>query len=208
MKGACMMKTIRKHLFIITIIIVLIIIIGLLLLKLRLSENNCDDIHEESIVKAEMPEASSSPKCAIDIKGAVKNPGVYTTNCDQYVNDIIALAGGLTSEADTSTINLAKQVKDEMVIIINTKEEIINMESSDIVNQEIVNDSMVDNSLININAATLDELKTIPGIGDVRAKAIIEYRNNNGSFKDIKDITNVKGIGEALYEQIKVYITT
>lgn len=164
--------------------------------------------------------------CMIDIKGAVKNPGVYTTNCNDNVSDVIRLAGGLTEEADTSVTNLAKQVTNEMVIIIYTKEEVKNSNVVDTVvkvieqecicpniqNDGCINDQITDtiggSKLININTATLEELKKIPGIGDVKAQAIINYRNANGNFKTIEDIKKVDGIGSKLYEEISIYLTT
>ena len=141
----------------------------------------------------------------------------------------IILAGGLTKEADTSVTNLAKKVTDEMVIIIYTKNEVKNSNIVDtvikVVEKECVcpniqNDGCLNteikdnisnnenNSLVNINTASVEELQTIDGIGESKAKSIVEYRNNNGLFKRIEDIKNVEGIGDKLYETIKVYITT
>ena len=145
------------------------------------------------------------------------------------VNDVINIAGGLTNDADTSVINLAKKITDEMVIIIYTKEEVKksnivdtvikvvekecvcpNIENDGCLNNEI-NDTITnkdDVNLVNINTASIDELKTINGIGDSKAKNIIEYRKKNGNFKSIEDIKNVEGIGDTLYETIKIFITT
>ena len=143
--------------------------------------------------------------------------------------DVINVAGGLTNDADTSVINLAKKITDEMVIIIYTKEEVKksnivdtvikivekecvcpNIQNDGCLNNEI-NDTITNNDdvkLVNINTATIEELKTINGIGDSKAKNIIEYRNENGNFKSIDDLKNVDGIGDTLYETIKIYITT
>ena len=113
-----------------------------------------------------------------------------------------------------------------MVIIIYTKEEVKNSNVVDtvvkVVEQECVcpniqNDGCINNQitdtiggsqLININTATLEELKKIPGIGDTKAQAIINYRNANGNFKTIEDIKKVDGIGSKLYEEISIYLTT
>lgn len=62
-------------------------------------------------------------------------------------------------------------------------------------------------SKVNINSATLEELKTLKGIGDSKANSIIEYRENSGSFKNIEDIKNVDGIGEKVFEKIKDSLT-
>lgn len=206
------MKTIRKHLFTLTIIIILIITNILLLLKLKLNETSCYNVFEETSIIKEEKISDTIDECTVDIKGAIKNPGVYTSNCDKYVYDIISMAGGLNDNADTSKINLAKKITNEMVIVIYDKDEVIN---HGIDNEchcpQITNDSCLDNTisqLININTAPLEKLKTLPGIGEAKAKAIIEYRNTFGGFKDISDIIKVNGIGEGLYEQIKVFITT
>lgn len=114
-----------------------------------------------------------------------------------------------------------------MVIIVYTKEEVKNSNVVDtvikIVEQECVcpnvkNDGCLNteidntisngNGLININTATLEQLQEIDGIGESKAKKIIEYREEKGKFTSIEDIMNVDGIGEKLYETIKAYITT
>ena len=213
------MKKLKRYLFIFTIIVVSITTNIVLIVKIRLNETSCDNVCEETTIIKETLLEPEDIKCTIDIKGAIKKPGVYTSECNKNVNDIINLAGGLNTNADTSTINLAKQVKDEMVIIVYTKEEITKKINSQIENEcqcpdvknevcVIPDETVINNKLININTATIDELKQIPGIGDAKAKAIIEYRNSIGTFKNVSDIKNVSGIGENLYEQIKVYLTT
>ena len=219
---------IRKNSKIILSFIVILLLIGIFAIKINLEKNkfnNSDDKNNIEIVSNDQTLLTNSD-CMVDIKGAVKNPGVYTTDCSDNVSDIIRLAGGLTDDADTSVTNLAKQITNEMVIIIYTKEEVKNSNVVDTVikvveqecicpniqNDGCINDKITDtiggNKLININTATADELKSIPGIGEVKAKAIINYRNNNGKFKKIEDIENVDGISIKLYEEIKIYLTT
>lgn len=172
----------------------------------------------------------------VDIKGAVNNPGVYEIEETKKVIDVVELAGGLTVQADTSLINLAKKVSNEMVIIIYTVDEvkkaiqenpIIKIVEKECICPEIKNDAclkeenIIDNInnkeddnnkdkedfIININEATKEELMNLSGIGESKAEAIISYREENGKFKKIEDIKNVPGIGETLYEQIKNSIT-
>ena len=156
-------------------------------------------------------------KITVDIKGAVKNPGVYEIDMNTTTYELIKLAGGLRSYADTSLINLSKKLKDEDVVIIYTIDEVVSLTSGDrsvkVVEKEcmcpkISNVSCVDTkntNIININTATLEELQKLSGIGNSKAKAIIEYRNNN-PFTKIEDIMNVKGIGKSLYEKNKEFI--
>lgn len=149
----------------------------------------------------------------VDIKGMVVNPGVYEVPSSYRVNDVIETAGGLVDGADTSKINLAKVVSDEMAIIIYSNEEILEKyknevcvcDCPDISNDACISDSEEDD-VININTADIDELMNIKGIGRSKAKAIIEYREKNGNFNSTSDIKNVDGIGDSLFEKIKMYI--
>ena len=153
-------------------------------------------------------------KVVVDIKGMVANPGVYEVYDNARVNDVITLAGGLIEGADTSLINLAKVVTDEMTIIIYSREEILEAYKNEVCVCDcplITNDACIDNidndELVNINTATKEYLMTVEGIGESKADSIIKYREENGNFKTIEDIKNVSGIGELLFEKIKNYIT-
>ena len=156
----------------------------------------------------------------IDIKGEVENPGVYEMQLGDRVIDALQMAGGFTDEATTDNVNLSKKLKDETVIIIPSY--LKDYENVTIKNDyEIdINDDIVQfdenesnekiessSSLVNINTASVVELMSLDGIGESKAKAIIEYRDINGDFENILDIKNVSGIGESIYEKIKDYIT-
>ena len=227
------MKIIKKIKYILLIITIIILIITYILLKKHLNNNKYKDIVtiEKDIKEETIPTEEKEPSiCSIDIKGAIKEPNVYSVDCSSTVNDVIKLAGGLNNNADTSVTNLAKKVTNEMVIIIYTKEQVKNSNVVDtvvkVVEKECVcpniqNDGCIntqitsnigesnnENGLININTASKEKLLTIPGIGESKAKAIIKYREENGNFISIEDIQKVDGIGSKLYEEIKVYITT
>ena len=161
----------------------------------------------------------------VDIKGEVKKPGVYKVTENTRVNDIITLAGGLTKNANTRSINLSKRVTDEMVIIVHSKSEITDfsktkeveksiIKNCNIESYSLVNGACADNtetpttsSLISLNTATQEELMTLSGIGEKKALDIISYREQNNGFKTIEEIMNISGIGETLFAQIKDYIT-
>lgn len=171
----------------------------------------------------------------VDIKGEVETPGVYSLLNDKRVVDAINIAGGLKDDADTTLINLSMKLKDQMVIVIYKKDDVINYNAikeveNNICNEKIVNDSCIVNNSstiiipnnedkskeeknddsstkVNINTSGKEELLSIPKIGEVKAKAIISYRESNGNFKSIDEIQNVKGIGSSLFEAIKDYIT-
>lgn len=142
---------------------------------------------------------SSNNIIVVEIKGEVLRPDVYELNEGSIVKELIEAAGGLTSEADISNINRAKEVKNHDLVIIRNINDMSNVEEHDnIIEIEEDNDGV-----ISINDADLSKLKEIPGIGDVKANAIIMYREKNGGFKSIEELKNVDGIGEKTFEKIK-----
>lgn len=140
----------------------------------------------------------------VEIKGQVKKPDVYTIDENSIINDLIDLAGGVTENADLSNINRAKKLQNHEMIYIADKND-INNDYTQATNME--NGSMDNEILVDINTATTDKLKTLNGIGDSKAKSIIEYREQNGGFKSIEEIKNVTGIGDKMFEKIKESIT-
>ena len=180
-------------------------------------ENNEEEEKIDDLPKEEKKEEVST--VIVDIKGNVNNPGVYEVENGKRINDVINMAGGLTEDADTSNINLAKIVTDEMTIVIYSKEEVLEKYKSEVCICDcpyITNDACITNepteeestsNLVNINTASVDELMTLPGLGEAKAKSIIEYRTKNGNFTSIESIKEVSGIGEAIFEKIKDYIT-
>lgn len=139
-------------------------------------------------------------KIIVHIDGQVINKGVYTIESDSRLNDLIALAGGLTEQADVSKINLAKKLNDgEKIYIYATGEEIITQENN--------YEDEENNEKININTANKNQLKTLPGIGDSIAEKIISYREKKGKFESIEDIQKVNGIGSSKFNSIKDLIS-
>lgn len=147
----------------------------------------------------------------IYICGAVKENKVITLKENSRICDAIDAAGGLTDGADLTNINLASILEDGEKIYIPKKGEISQTESISSHSQtsSYPNNSSSDlkNTKININKATQTELETIPGVGPSTALKIINYREENGKFKNIEDIKNVSGIGDSKYEKIKNYIS-
>ncbi|MCO7175661.1 helix-hairpin-helix domain-containing protein [Sporolactobacillus kofuensis] len=140
----------------------------------------------------------------VDIKGAVVHPGIYHVRPDDRVIDGITLAGGLTKKADRNKVNLAQKVADEMVIYVPVKgEEGVNSLSNPMGSEggeRPVQDGV---EKVNINTADEQKMQDLPGIGPAKAKAIILYREENGPFKSLDDLTNVSGIGDKSLEKIK-----
>ncbi|MGM9876443.1 MAG: helix-hairpin-helix domain-containing protein [Bacilli bacterium] len=195
-----------------TIIVVLGGIIFILYKNNSSSKEEVVDIFKEP--EEIEQEESNSKKVIVDIKGMINNPGVYEVDSNLRVNDVIELAGGLKEGADTSNINLAKLVSDEMTIIIYSTEEVLEKFKQEVcicncpyIQNDACINSNNDSNLININTAGIEELTTLTGIGDVKAEAIIKYRSEVGKFKTKEELLNVEGIGEALFEKIKDNIT-
>jgi len=134
----------------------------------------------------------------VDLAGAVVKPGVYEVTSDTRLFRVIEMAGGLTEEADTNSVNQASFVQDGEKIIIPSKSDQASV-SAETSQTPVVDPTL---GLININIASKEELTTLNGIGDVMAERIIEYRASN-RFKNKEDIMSVKGIGTGIYEKIK-----
>ena len=128
------------------------------------------------------------------VTGEVNNPGVYTLTNDDRVEDAIEAAGGLKENAFIEYTNLAQRLYDEQYINIPS-----------INDQTKSNKSTVKtySGVININTASIDEFCQLPGIGKTIASRIVEYRNNVGNFEDIRDIMNVEGVSETLFNKIR-----
>ena len=174
-------------------------------------------IANNEIITKEVSEVAKQEevKLYFDIKGSVKKPGVYEFKKNDRVIDAINMAGGLLKNANTSNINLSQKLVSEMVIYVMNNSEIKN--GSKVISCDTkcktevieVNNCVEEKKLetsknkININTATVEDFTGLSGIGEAKAKSIVEYRNSNGNFKSIEDIKNISGIGEALFNKIK-----
>ena len=159
----------------------------------------------ETTMLAEKTEVSTTQETVIfvDIKGEVKNPGVYQMKVGDRVKDALDAAGGLTEEADSQKVNLAKRLEDQMVIVVSKVGEEAEAIPTGATSKEEAKEGKV-----NINTATVEELKTLKGVGEKKAEAIIEYRKKNGSFQTKEDLMKVRGIGKKLFESFQERIVT
>lgn len=161
---------------------------------------------QEQLEEVSTEESEEPSQLVIDVKGAVEKPGLYTLEVGSRVNDAVEAAGGLTSQADPKSINLAQKLSDEAVVYVASKDENISVVASTTASSAMSQDEK-STSLVNLNTATEADLQTISGIGAKRASDIIAYREANGGFKSVDDLNNVSGIGDKTMESIRPYVT-
>ncbi|CDB27787.1 dNA-binding protein ComEA family [Firmicutes bacterium CAG:582] len=198
------------------IIIAIIILVALVVSYVLSLDNKEVSAENVEITKTDVTNVTS--KVYVDIKGSVKKPGVYQVSADSIVWDIVNLSGGFTKNAYTKNINLSQKVKDEMVIYVFSKNEMLKMNenvktdttcTTNIINYDnciTTEKNETSTVLVNINTASKEELMNVSGIGASKADSIIAYRIKT-PFSKIEDIMNVSGIGESLFDKIKKYIT-
>lgn len=171
------------------------------------SEQPMDETNEPT---NEIPKKDvETNKLLVDVKGAVKHPGVYSLLSTDRILDAIQAAGGYTEDANPLAINLAQKLSDEMVIYVPRKDEefdvnLIGQNATTLTNSTSSNAS--NSGKINLNTASENDLQQLPGIGPSKAKAIIEYREEIGRFQSIEQLKNVSGIGDKTFEKLKEYI--
>ena len=135
---------------------------------------------------------------AVHVCGAVMQEGVYYLPAGSLVCDALQAAGGFRGDADHDVLNLAQEIRPGEQIRVPTITEAFSVRQAE---------SDAAAGLVNINTADKTELMTLPGIGEVRAEAIVAYRRSHGAFAAVKDILQVTGIRESIYEDIKDKIT-
>lgn len=138
----------------------------------------------------------------VHVAGEVQQPGLYHLPEGSNVQDAIEAALGASENAGLDLINLATILNDGQRITIPPKTD--HTDSLEIPQRS---SGLQVNSLVNINTASQAELESLPGIGQVKARAIIDYRTQNGYFLNLEELMNVEGIGQKTFEQLKELIT-
>ncbi|WP_201307048.1 helix-hairpin-helix domain-containing protein [Companilactobacillus farciminis] len=160
-----------------------------------------NDIKTEIKASPKVPKKTDSmPKnklVAVDIQGAVKKPGVYQVKENSLVQTAIQLAGGLADNADTKQINQAKRVSDQMQVYVP----VVGSTSA------VSTSAPAKGEKVNINNAKAEDFKDVTGIGPKKAEKIIAFREKNGNFKSLHDLTKVSGIGEKSLDSLKDQLT-
>ena len=156
----------------------------------------------------------TSQELVIDVSGAVKNPGVRHLKEGQRVQDAIEACGGLTDQGDSSSLNLAAKLIDGSKLVVPRLNEAVQVDAAYDGHQGAQtysssasksNSSLAKNS-INLNTATLSDLDRLPGVGQVTAQSILDYRKQRGGFTSIDNLLEVKGIGPNKLEKIRPFV--
>ena len=162
-----------------------------------------DSSSEKEVKKEEKEESLEQDQITVDVKGAVKSPGIYDLPAGSRVHDAVQKAGGLTEEADSKSLNLAQKVSDEALVYVPSKGE-------EATSQQTASGTPPSSSKekkVNLNKASLEELKQVKGLGGKRAQDIIDHREANGKFKSVDELKKVSGIGAKTIEKLKDYVT-
>ena len=161
-----------------------------------------DSSSEKEVKKEEKEESPEQDLITVDVKGAVKSPGIYDLPVGSRINDAVQKAGGLTEQADSKSLNLAQKVSDETLVYVPTKGEEASQQSG-----SGATSSTSKEKKVNLNKASLEELKQVKGLGGKRAQDIIDHRETNGKFKSVDELKKVSGIGAKTIEKLKDYVT-
>lgn len=204
-----MLKNYKNFKQILVICISITIIIILITIYFYKNNKEVDYSYLEIQTNEEIDKEIKEEKIVVHITGQVVNQGIVELKKDSRIIDAVEAAGGITEDADLNKINLAYILEDGVKIYIPS----INDKDEEIIQDDVeinVTNSNSNNKdtkiMVNINTASNSELQQIPGVGQVIADRIINYRKEKGKFKDISEIKEVSGIGDAKYEKIKQYI--
>ena len=212
------LEKIKQYKLALVIALIGLVIAGFMILQReQKQENNIQQLMEQTSYSSSSTTEKSKQRSesnqgdknegmvTVDIKGAVKKPGVYQLKSSSRVHDALLKAGGMTDEADLKSINQAQKLVDEAVVYVaKVGENVVDVTTNTSTSSAT---SQAKSGLVNLNTATEADFQTISGIGQKRAQDIIAYREANGKFKSVDDLKNVTGIGAKTLEKLKEYVT-
>lgn len=212
------LEKIKQYKLVLVIALIGVVIAGFMMLQReQKQENNIQQLMEQTSYSSSSTTEKSEQRSesdqgdknegmvTVDVKGAVKKPGVYQLKSSSRVHDALLKAGGMTDEADLKSINQAQKLVDEAVVYVaKVGENVVDVTTNTSASSAT---SQAKSGLVNLNTATEADFQTISGIGQKRAQDIIAYREANGKFKSVDDLKNVTGIGAKTLEKLKEYVT-
>lgn len=170
------------------------------------SADSVQVIADDSGQEVKLPAEDMQPEkeaIYVHVTGAVERSGVYELQQGDRVEDALALAG-ISADADIDALNRAAPLSDGQKLLVPT---IVETANGEISAQSTTISAIAADGQVSINQASQQELMTLPGIGEVKAQAIIDYRTANGGFKSLEELKNVKGIGDKTYQGLMDKIT-
>lgn len=168
---------------------------------------------EASVAPPAQDPSVVSEEIVVHVVGAVKNPGVVRVPRGSRVDDAVRAAGGFSPQADPEGINLAQPLEDGVQVYVPRRGDKVQVEGRVGAVSAVPNSahtqarsSEAPSGKLNINTASAEQLESLPGVGPVTARAIIEYRRQNGGFRSVDELIEVRGIGPKRLEQIRPYV--
>ena len=212
------LEKIKQYKLALVIALIGLVIAGFMMLQReQKQENNIQQLMEQTSYSSSSTTEKSKQRSesdqgdknegmvTVDVKGAVKTPGVYQLKSSSRVHDALLKAGGMTDEADLKSINQAQKLVDEAVVYVaKVGENVVDVTTNTSTSRAT---SQAKSGFVNLNTETEADFQTISGIGQKRAQDIIAYREANGKFKSVDDLKNVTGIGAKTLEKLKEYVT-
>lgn len=148
------------------------------------------------------------PGVVVDLRGEVVNPGVYELQAGSRLDDAVVAAGGLTDDADLTQLNLAARLQDGSIVTVPSVAKLTEVGSGNDVDSGGTTSGSQPSSLVNLNTANEQELESLPGVGEVTAGRIIEYREANGPFHSVDDLVHIQGISMKTINGLRDLVTT
>ena len=188
------------------IVVACIVLVVLALVRFVPTETSASQDFEapaQAEEQAASEQDSDVRQVGVDVEGAVASPGLYLVSADARVNDAVAAAGGMTSDADRQRVNLAQKVEDGMQVYVPSHEEAPAATGTTTTGAGQASSSGASKGKVNLNTASAEELQTLSGIGPSLSQRIIDYRQANGPFKSVDDLRKVSGIGDTRFKNLK-----
>ncbi len=174
----------------------LLVILFLFGLFFTPNEPKWPEAEESSPIFESESRKESLDQIVVDIKGEIRNPGIYTLPSGARLYELIQLAGGVTDEGNEKVMNFAQELSDQQLVIVP------HLDDPVVYADNRTEETLAQNQ-IDLNTADSSQLQELPGIGAKKAEAIIAYREEKGFFKTVEEVKEVSGIGPKTYEALE-----